>query len=309
MYGVYPARLVKDPQAVVRRLYSEYGAQLEPTGEQCREGEQSYVLFRNKGSIETANRAIGPFKAAGELLNLVHLAPSLDVRLRIISGPALSLSASELCEAVMDTEGVTLLPSSASDIFTVASIDDATCITAAGWKMMIAGGLNTVGFSPVWKTSSPAVVSSPAATVSVAPIVSSCNVPVVDALVAALQPPRASGGGLLGSGPLAVEAPVRPAATAPESILVHREPAVVQQIVPRPPVSSVSRSPAPTRAPPSSPLDLSGVYVLHDAESCPISQQPQLEQFGDGIKPNYLLQVSEDVVLCGSDVSYASVPH
>jgi hypothetical protein len=221
MYGVGPAKLISNVQSVTRRVHAEYGVVFEPVAARpCKVGQEFYLLFRGVDSVDT-RLTQSPLKVAGEHLSVIKLTQSLGVRLETLGGTPTPLSSSDICDAVMDQEGVQLSPGVDDGVFFAATLEVASLLTQSDWRLSVSGGSATLGFSVIWEPLLPTAPSD--------------------------------------------------ANTAVPALLAHAKAAI-------PPSAAVAAS-----APFASPLELSGVYILHDAGSCALPSSVSAESLPQSV--------------------------
>lgn len=153
MFGAAPAALVKSPEAVVRRLNSELGATVEYAGlsHPVCVNAQDAVVFRSASDHERmAGAFLKPIKVMGQELTLIPLALSRLVKLETRSGKPSSVSPAEVCEAVDDVEGITLIPGSSDGLFEAPTVEHARLLCSPSWGFSVRAGQWVVGFSAVW---------------------------------------------------------------------------------------------------------------------------------------------------------------
>ena len=263
------------------------------------------------GPVEFAIAACrSPFKVAGDLLRLEPLRISNTLRLELRQGSPPNLTAPDVCQAVFDTEGIELTPAAESGCFLAASAADASLLCDPAWTMAVCGGETLLGFAPAWEIDeewgaaalAPGAVEAAAAAPAAPVPVAVATGPLYPSTHTRLAVPEvAAGAAAVGYGTHV--ALLGGHARAPEPVL-HASPVVAEPAhvgaapPPAPPALAPYAWPAAAAAAPAAvaatapaprsateaaaaalprgvcgigPDDLSAVYILHDASTCPIA--------------------------------------
>lgn len=263
-------------------------------------------LFRNVGPVESAIAACrSPFKVAGDLLRLEPLRISNSLRLELRQGPPPNLTAPDVCQAVFDTEGIELTPAAEDGCFLAASAADAALLCDSAWTMAVCGGETLLGFAPAWEideewgAAAPApgavqaTAAAPAAPVPVAvvtgPLHPSSHTATGAAAAVGYGAHHALEGHARAPEPVlhaspGIAAPGHVGAAPPPALAPHAWPAAATAPGVAVAAAAAVLAPAPPSAPEAAataalprgvcgigPDDLSAVYILHDASTCPIA--------------------------------------
>lgn len=137
-------------------MLAEYGAVVEPSGAtHAKIGSREFVIFRNKGTLDSIARACAaPLKVAGTLFTVVALRESCEIELVVRSGDLPKISPTDICTAVDDTEGIALRPGSQANVYVAADAASASLLCAPSWQMPLSGGACILGFVPRWEVDS-----------------------------------------------------------------------------------------------------------------------------------------------------------
>lgn len=155
LFGIGPTHLVTNLGAALRRLKSEYGATfvLEGLGRPALVGGYAFTLLKSSGSDDAARRACGPLRVLGVELFVVALRPSLTVSLELLelADSADVPSSSDVCDAVLDVEGISIVAGAEPDSFITPSMGAVDALCAPTWRASFNAGRAVVGFTRVWE--------------------------------------------------------------------------------------------------------------------------------------------------------------